>query len=161
MPCAICVVEGDQPGGAGDPLVHRARRQADRIEGVEQAGLRRRSLPADDLAEAVGEEAERPLGGIPGVELAHDAGGGVARVDEGLLVLRAGLDQLSLPLVERREVVAAHEDLAAHLEHRRGHAFQPLGHGGDGSHGVRHVLAGLAVAARRRLDQHAALRSAG
>ena len=52
------------------------------------------------------------------VELAHHAGRGVARVDEGLLVLRAAFDQLALALVQRLEVVAAHEDLAAHLEHR-------------------------------------------
>ena len=85
------LVEVDQPRGAGDALVLRARRQADRVERVEQCGLRRRYLPADDLAEAVGEEAERPLRRVPGVELAHDAGGGVARIDEGLLVLRARL----------------------------------------------------------------------
>ena len=150
-------VEVDQAGRALHLLVHRARRQADRVEGVEQAGLGRRHAPAVDLAEAVGEEAERPLDRVARVELAHHAGGGVARVDEGLLALRAALDELPLPLVEGLEVVAAHEDLAAHLEHLRLHALQPLGHGGDGAHRVGHVLAGLAVAARRRLHQLAAL----
>ena len=128
-----------------------------RIERVEHAGLRRRNVPADDLAQPVGEEAERPLGGVPRVELADDAGRGVARVDEDLLVLRAAFDQLSLPLVERREVVEPHEDLAANFEDRRGHALELLRDGADRPHRVGHVLAGLAVAARRRLDERAAL----
>ena len=118
-------VEGDQAGRALDARVHRARRQAHRVERVEQLGLRRRHVPALHVAEAVGEEAERPPRRVLRVELADDAGGGVARIDEGLLVLRAAFDELSLPLVERLEVVAAHEDLAAHLEHRRGDALQP------------------------------------
>ncbi len=150
-------MEANQPGGAVHAPVHRARRQAHRVERVEDRGLRRRNGPARHFAQAVGEEAERAPGGIARVELADDAGGGVARVDEDLLVLRAGLDELLLALVERGEVVAPHEDLAAHLDDGRRGALQPLRHRGDRAHGVRHVLARLAVAARRRLDERAVL----
>jgi hypothetical protein len=48
-----------------------------------------------DLAQAVGKEAQRPLRGDGRVELAHRTGGGIARVDEGLLAL------LALALVQR------------------------------------------------------------
>ena len=47
------------------------------------------AAPALQLAQTVGEEAQRPLGGDAGVELAHHTGGGIARVDEGLLALRS------------------------------------------------------------------------
>ncbi len=112
-----------------------------------------------DLAEPVGEEAQRTLRGLAGVELAHHAGGGVARVHEGLLALRAAGDQLALALVQRLEIVAPHEDLAAHLDRLRRDsrcAAQPLRHAGDHAHGVGHVLAGLAVASRGGLHQRAA-----
>ena len=116
-------MEVDQAGGAFHSLVHRARRQADGVERVEQGGLGGGDAPAVDLAEPVSEEAERPLDRIACVELAHHAGGGIARIDEGLLALGAAFDELALPLVQGLEVVAAHEDLAAHLEHRRLHAL--------------------------------------
>jgi hypothetical protein len=45
---------------------------------------RRPALLRRDLAQAVGEKAQRPLGGDGRVELAHRTGGGIARVDEGL-----------------------------------------------------------------------------
>jgi hypothetical protein len=89
------------------------------------------------------------------VELAHRAGGGVARVDEGLAAL------LALALVQALEVVAAQVDLAAHLQHRGALALQPQRDLADGADVLRHVLAGLAVAARGGLHQHAGLRSAG
>ena len=146
-------VKGNKAGSAIDARVIRTRRQAHRVEGVEQLGLRRWHGPALHVAEAVGEEAERPLRRVLRVELAHDAGRGIARIDEDLLVLRAALDELSLPLVQRREVVEPHEDLAAHLEHLRGHALQQPGHVLDRAHGMRHVLAGFAIAARRRLHE--------
>jgi hypothetical protein len=77
------------------------------------------------------------------------------------LVFRALGDQLALPLVERVEVVAADVDLAAHLEHlgRCGllAQAQAQGHLLEGADVLRHVLAGLAVAARGRLHQHPVL----
>ena len=62
-----------------------------------------------------------------------------------------------MPFVERLEIVAAHVDLAAHLEHRRLDALQPQRNLADRTNVLRHVLAGLPVAARGRLHQHAAL----
>jgi hypothetical protein len=44
---------------------------------------RRPPSPGRDLAQAVGEKAQRALRGDARIELAHGAGG-VARVDEGL-----------------------------------------------------------------------------
>ncbi len=70
-----------------------------------------------DFAQAVGEKAERPLGGNRGVELAHRASGRIARVDEGPGGLVAGGHALAHALVEGLEVVAAHVHLATHLEH--------------------------------------------
>ncbi len=136
------------------------------------------------LAQAVGEKAQPPLGRQRGIELAHRAGGGVARVDEGLGGLVAGGHALAHDLVQALEIVAAHIDLAAHFEQRRhaGSGFaagppqgetSPLGgqrstrsgkRGGDqtqrdladGADVVRDVFAGFAVAARGGLHQHAA-----
>jgi hypothetical protein len=146
-------VEGDQAGGALDARVQRARRQAQRREPLEKRRLRLRQRPADELAETVGEEVERPLRGVACVELPHHAGGGVARVDEDLLALGAAFDQPALPFVQRREVVEPHEDLAPHLDRAVVDAGEPLRHGADREHGVRHVFPGLAVAPGRRLDQ--------
>jgi hypothetical protein len=63
---------------------------------VGPALLRRRHL-----APAIGEEAQRPLARDRRIELPHRAGGGIARIDEGLLVLRALGDLLALQLVQR------------------------------------------------------------
>ena len=54
------------------------------------------------LAQAVGEEAQRPLCGDRRVELAHRAGGGVARVDEGLLALGSRWRSFSASKSSRR-----------------------------------------------------------
>jgi hypothetical protein len=121
------VVELDQAARAEHALVHRARGQPDLRQRGEQAGLRRRNLPAVDLAETVREEAERSLRRIARIELADHAGGRIARIDEDLLVLRAAFDELSLARVERSEIVEAHEDLAAHLETRASTPLRRLG----------------------------------
>ena len=63
------------------------------------------------LAQAVGEKAQGTLRRNRRVELAHGAGRGVARIDEGLESV------LALALVEAFEIVAPHVDLAAHFEH--------------------------------------------
>ena len=83
------LVEGDQPGRT---LRHRAvgaHRQPEGRQRVQRAAVRGRLLPALQFAQPVGEEAQRPLRGDGRVELAHRAGRGVARVDEGLLALVA------------------------------------------------------------------------
>ena len=145
-------------GVEADEVVHRAKcalvadRQAERAQRVEHAGMRCRRGPALRLTKPVGEERERPLRGDSGVELADAAGGGVARVDKGLVATRPG------GLVERLKIIAAQVDLAAHLEHRRRRVSrQAQGDGADGAHVLRHVLAGLAVAAGGSLHQHAVL----
>ena len=57
---------------------------------IKVRGKRRAALGLGrDGAQAIGKEAQRPLGGDARIELAHGAGGGVARVDEGLAALRA------------------------------------------------------------------------
>ena len=62
------------------------------------------------LAPAIGEEAQRPLGGDGGIELAERARGGIAWIGEQPL---AGL---RLRIVQALEVGAAHIDLASDLE---------------------------------------------
>src|SRR5438034_459535 len=59
-------------------------------------------------ADGIGEEPERPRRGHARIELAHRAGGGVARVDVLLF------SQLALARVEGVEVAAVPQDLAAH-----------------------------------------------
>ena len=76
---------------------------------VEQPGLLLRD--AAQFAPAVGEEAQRPLGGDAGIELAQAAGGGVARIDEDLFV------SLGLRLVQFFEIGAVHQHFAAHFQH--------------------------------------------
>ena len=87
-------------GGTGKPQSAMASRTSWLVGAGESAGL----------APAPGEEAQGPRGGDRGIELAQRAGGGVARIGEGLAAL------FRLPLVERGEIGVAHIDLAANLE---------------------------------------------
>jgi hypothetical protein len=145
------LVERDQPVRAAHhaPLV--VHRHAGRGERIEQAAVRVRQRPAAHLADAVGEEAQRPRGGDARVELAHRSRGGVAWVHEGFL---PGGELL---LVQSLEGVAPHVHLAAHVDELGVHAAQAQRNLADGADAVRHVLAGFAVAARGRLHQQAAL----
>ena len=88
------------------------------------------------------------------VELAQRAGGEIARIGEGRL---AGL---RLAGVERGEVGKAHIDLAAGLENSR-RAGQAARDGLDGADVGGDVLALVAVAPRRRLDELAVLVAEG
>ncbi len=103
-----------------------------------------------DLAPGVGEELERTRGGDARVELAQRAGGEVARIGEGRL---AGL---GLAGVERAKIGVAHIDLSARLEDF-GRAGQAVRDGVDGADIGGDVLALVAVAPRRRLDELAVL----
>ena len=104
------------------------------------------------LAPGIGEEAERPRRGDAGVLLAQRARRRIARVGEDGAAF--GL----LPLVERKESLLGHVDLAADLADRRHVASLEL---------LRHVLEGAdiggdvfalgAVAAGRRGHEFAAL----
>jgi len=129
-------------------VVHRHAEGGDRIQ---RRAVRGRRVPALGHAQPVGVEAQLLVGQPLGVELADRAGGGVARVDEGLLAA------LALAGIQALEVVAPHVDLAADLDQRRRLATQPQRDLADRAHVLRHVLAGLAVAARGRLHEHAVL----
>src|SRR5204863_16925 len=102
-------VIGEQPLGALHQLALLRDAKAELDE-----PLKRLRLPAParlrGAADGVGEEPERPRRGHARIELAHRAGGGVARVDVLLF------SQLALARVEGVEVAAVHQDLAAHLE---------------------------------------------
>jgi len=119
------------------------------------------------LAQAIGEKAQRPARRDGGIQLADRTRCGVARVDESLFA------EFALARIERLEVVAPHVDLAAHLQdggHRPGAADGPrrttrtgrideLQHQRDlpdRAHVLGDVLAGLAVAARGGQHQHTA-----
>jgi hypothetical protein len=96
-------------------------------------------------------DLQRPPRGDARVELAQGAGGGVARIDEGLLALRPCL------IVEAPEAFMTDEHLAAHLQPARRIALQAQGHGGDGAHIDADVLARGAVAAGGAAHQRAIL----
>ena len=86
------------------------------------------------------------------IELPDEAGGGVARIGEDLQSL------LRLLGVELGEIRVPHVDLAAHLEDA-GEILgdDRLGNVANGADIGRDVLALIAVAARRALNQFAAL----
>jgi hypothetical protein len=118
---------------------------------VQRGAVGGRLRPALHLAQAVGEEAQRPLRGHAGSSW-RTAPAAALR----------GLTKVFSPFSRWRslsalEVVAAHVDLAAHLQHRRRVAAQAQRDLADGADVLRHVLAGLAVAARGGLHQHAVL----
>ena len=128
-----------------------ADRQAEGGQRVEHAGMRFRHFPAVNRTNAIGEEFQRPAGGHRRVELTDTAGGGVARVDQGLVAARGGGGVVFF------EIVAAHVDLAAHFQHRRRLAFQAQRNLAQRAQVLRDILAGSAVAARRTAHQHAVL----
>ena len=105
-----------------------------------------------DLAQPVSEKTQLAVVRDGGVELPNRAGCGVARVHEQLFVLLPLGDLLALAFVELLELVAAHVDLAAHLQHRR-RTFELQGNLPDGADARSHVFADFAVAARGGLNQ--------
>ncbi len=110
----------------------------------------RAERPAAGAPDGVRPHRQGPLAREARVELADRAGGGVARVHERR---QPGLRPA---LVEAREVLQRHVDLAADLEHRR-RVLDPQRDRRDRPQVVRDVLADLAVAARRPADEHAVL----
>ena len=103
-----------------------------------------------DLPPGIGEKAQRPGGGDVGIKLAQRPGGGIARVGKGFF---AGG---RLPRIQRGKIGVAHVNLAAHFQHL-GRADKVPRNVGDGAGVGGDILADLAVAARRRLHQIAAL----
>ena len=108
-------------------------------------------LPGLDKADAVSDHREGTLGGLGRVFLAQGAGGGVARVDEGLF---PGLDPC---LVECGEVGDREVDLAAHLDAGGHGAGQGLRNRLDRPGVSGHVLADVAVASGRGAHETAVL----
>ena len=152
----------------GTELVDFGRRGATGHVGVDaKAGA---AQPVEELALAVNVQRIGIGDGIDkggqvaarrdlGVLLAQAAGGGVARVGEGVAPLGIGL------VVQTHKAALGHIDLAAHLnralavgahvgERRLG---QVHGHVLDGTHVERHVLARGAVATRGRTYEGAVL----
>ncbi|MNZ54724.1 hypothetical protein D3C78_726350 [compost metagenome] len=126
-------------------------RQPPALEGLENAGVGIRQLTLE-LTDTVGTELQRATGGHLRIELAQAAGGGIARIGEGLA---AGLDG---PRIQRLEAGARHEHLAAHLQHARpALAVQAQGDVAHGAHIAADVLTGTAVATGGATHQHTVL----
>ena len=124
-----------------------ADRQPHGGQGIEHGAVRGRDVPALHIPQAIGKKAQGALGGDVGIELPDRASRRVARVHEGLLALFA------LGFVELFEIIAAHVDLATHLQHGRLDALEVHGDLADRVHVVGDVLACFAVAARGGLSQ--------
>ena len=137
-------VKFDQPVGAVDHLSFLVDRKSERFNGIQQLAMPHEVFPALNAAKAVRREPQRPARGNPRIELPYSARRGVARVDEGLLARSA------LPLVHALEVRSRHVYLAADVEQRGRFPVQAQRQAADRAHVGCHVLAGLAVAARRR-----------
>ncbi|MCY1395913.1 hypothetical protein D9M71_108690 [compost metagenome] len=121
------------------------------LEPLQHAHLGARQL-ALHPADAIGAELQRPAGGDLRVELAQAAGGGVARVGEGLA---AGFHGAG---VERLEAGPGHVHLAAHFQHCRPTlALQAQRDVAHGAHVGADVLAGAAVATGGAAHQTAVL----
>ena len=96
----------------------------------------------------VGPHRQRTFGHQRGIELAHRAGGRVARVHEG------GQALFGATLVDGREIVQRHIHLAAHLQQRR-RVLDVQRDRADRAQVVRHVLPHLPVAAGGTALEHA------
>ena len=121
-------------------------REAPFLQPLDRLGMQLRLVvPALHLAHRIGEEFQRPRLGDAGVELAHRAGRGVARVGEHRLALLLAL------LVQREEGIVREIDLAADLDQRRAASriLQLVRDAGDMLQVRGDVLADRAVAAGR------------
>ena len=142
------LMKRDQRRRTGSDHAMFAYGQAKGRQCVERFAVGRRPQPASHFANAVSVKRQRALGGQFRIELADATGGAVARIDQRRLA------QFTLPCVVALEIRPAHEHFAAHLKHRRRGADQAQWNLADGADVLRDILAGFAVAARRRLGQH-------
>jgi hypothetical protein len=141
---ATSVVERNELRGAVARHGDRVHRKAESLERLEERALRFGPRPPLRLADAVGKKLQRPPCRHRRIDLAHGAGGRVARIDERL---ETGC---LLPRVQRVEIAPRHVNLAAHFEDGGdARAAQPLWYRADGLDVGRHVLADFAVAAGR------------
>ena len=120
---------------------------------VGQQGVHAVSRRVDQ--QAVGKKAQGPLRCNARVQLAHRTCSGVARIDKGFFTLHAGSDAAALALVQRFKVIAAHVDLATHLQRVGRIVGQAQRNLPDGAYVGCDVLAGLAIAPRGGPHQHA------
>ena len=153
------LVEGHQSGRAlhlRGLLGHGKAPGLELLQELEMRAPRRSPLGRrGDVTQTIGKKAQRAFSRNPRIELAHRAGGGVARVDEGFLALVARRDALALAFVQGLEIVSAHVDLAAHLQHGRRIAGQTQGDLTDGADVARDFFARFAITPGRRLNQDA------
>ena len=115
---------------------------------VQHGTVSGRQCPPGHFAHPIGVEGQRPAGRHPGIELAQEAGGGIAWIHEHLV---AGF---TLPLVDQLEIAPAQEDLASHFENRRIDIAQAQRDRTNRARIGGDVLAHLAVAACGRPHQH-------
>jgi len=143
---------GDQPVEAARSGDFGRDRKTPFPQLPQRGRMRRRQFAAVHDAHRIGEEAQLALRSDRRVQLAQRTGGTVAGIGQGLLAMRAG------PFVEGLEIPAQHDDFAAHFQHLRPAAATQLQRDrADRAHVGGHVLAGLAVAARGALHEHAML----
>ena len=101
----------------------RCNRKTPQFQGLQQGEMRSKLGPTfrgwRDLTHTISKETQGSIGCDGGVELAHRAGGRIARVDKRLLTLVTPGTAFALARIECIKVVTAHVDLATHLQYRR------------------------------------------
>ena len=101
-----------------------------------------------DTAQAVGKESQRARSRYTRVELAQRTGGGIARVGKFLIAF------FPLLAIELFEVRLEDQDFTPHFKQLwRIHRMKPQRNGLDRAQIGGHILAGVAVASRRTLNQ--------
>ena len=128
----------------------RSHRKPPSAERLDHSRVSLKSV-ASDAARVVDDHVERTRRNRFRIEKLERAGAGVARIHKGLA---AGLVKRG---VELNESVARHENLAANLKRFGSVLRKRLGNRTYRADILRHVVADLAVAARRGPDENATL----
>ena len=129
----------------------RWRRRRCPAAGAVAAAVAAATAAAVGLDPLVAGQVQPPPGDVPAVQQAHRAGRRVAGIRVELLAGRFAL------LVQGREHAAAHVRLRPYQQPRRRSRRQPQRQRADRPRVDRHEIPDPAVAARRRLGQHAVL----
>ena len=94
-----------------------SNRKAPSLQLLQHVVMRSKTWPtlgcSCHLAHTIGKERQRPLHGNAGIQLAHRARSGIARVGKQLAA------SSFLPGIELGEICTAHIDLATHFQHSR------------------------------------------
>src|SRR5690606_17102277 len=125
-------------------------RKAELRQPVEQLAVRLADVETRYFSDAISVKRQRTLRGDTRIELTQKTRRRIARIDEHL-----GIGS-TLLLVEALEIGTLHQHLAAHLEHI-GTGCNAQWNRANGAHIGRDIFTNLAVAACRRLHQHAFL----